>query len=381
MKIAHIDFTGTFNEEMTYQESILAEENALDGNSVIVITTCYRWNEKGEIVKVKEERKKLDKGYILIRMPYKKYINNAITNKIRDVEKRKLYYILDEFKPDIIILHCLQTFAINYIAKYCKEKKIRFVCDTHTNYFNSAKNIMSKYILHKVIYKKWIKNNYKNIDKIYYIGYEEKHFFNTIYNIKDEKMEYLPLGGKILPDEIRMRLRYEFRKKNNILNNEILFIAAGKFDKNKRLDVIIRCFISAKTDSKLIIAGSIDNYTKKLIGNNIDNGKIIYIGFVKGNELINILCACDIYLQPFAISAIAENAICAGCALILKNTLSYQEMVKENGFLINDNDSEELISCMKKISDNNILKKMKKKSLEIAKQKYDYKIIAKKIIS
>ena len=40
MKIAHICLCGPYNQDWNYQENLLARQNKIDGNDVLVVATC-----------------------------------------------------------------------------------------------------------------------------------------------------------------------------------------------------------------------------------------------------------------------------------------------------------------------------------------------------
>jgi len=380
MKIAHIDFSGTFNEDMTYQENMIAKYNVADGHQVLVITTCYLWDNEGKIVKIREESKVSADGYSLVRLEYRHLFNEFISRKIRDIDRGKLIGILDAFSPEIVILHCFQTRAIKYITSYCGQHRIKFVVDTHSNFYNSARGILSKYLLHRFLYRRWLLRAYDFIDRIYYIGYEEKEFMNKVYRIQDDKMRYLPLGGVVLPNHSLKSIREKVRRALAITGDEVVFVVAGKFDQNKRLGDVISSFVSANVEARLLIVGSIDTTEMEGIDRWLSaSEKILYLGFRTGDELNSILCSGDVYIQAFNISAIAQNAICAGCALILKDTTTYRSLIDTNGFLVNNTD--QLVNAIRCCMNVANLDAMKARSLELAREQYDYKVIARKIIS
>lgn len=381
MKIVHIDLSGTFNEEMTYQESMIAKYNVLDGHDVVIITTCYRWNKYGNIEKVHAGSYNTKDGYKVIRLEYVHRISEFLTKKIRNVNEFQFESILNDISPDIIILHGPQTYVINYVKRYVERNDVKFVVDVHANFENSARNIISYYLLHRVIYNVWIKRCYRTIYKIYYIGELEKDFMNKVYNIDDEKMEYLPLGGEIIDGDKRDEIRKNVRAKEAIMDDEVLFIIAGKFNKDKKLSNVLRVFSKTKLKARLIIIGSIQGDIKDEIDDLLkSDARIRYNGFLSGNELTILLNSADVYLQPFNLSAIVQNALCAGCVLVLKDCSSYRRVIDGNGYLVNND--EELGKALDDIGRNKeLLEKMKKHSLILAKEKYDYAQIARTIIS
>jgi hypothetical protein len=93
---------GNLNEEMNYQGNILPRLNAEDGNEVLVIATCYRW-ENGVTVETEPADYAIGHNLRLIRIPYKKSFGVVLGTKLRNVDG--LYERLAEFEPDVILLH------------------------------------------------------------------------------------------------------------------------------------------------------------------------------------------------------------------------------------------------------------------------------------
>ena len=145
--IVHIDLTGPYTEGMNYQENILPYYNALHGYKTYFIATCYEWNG-GNLKEIPSEEKVIKEGVILVRIPYKRVINDYITQKVRKAEG--IEELLRRINPDIIMLHCLQSYAYIDVLKYVKENpNVVLYADTHTDKYNSATNFLSYHVFLK----------------------------------------------------------------------------------------------------------------------------------------------------------------------------------------------------------------------------------------
>lgn len=314
--IVHIDLTGTYNEEMNYQENMLPRENYKAGNKVYFIGTCFRW-ENGNEMYTAPGKTLLSDGVILYRLPYKR-IFSKYDKKIRSVEN--IYDILNELNPDIIMLHCLQALAYIDVVKYVnKHPYVRLVADSHTDVNNSANGFISRWILHELFYKAIAKRIYKHAECIYYISAECKDFLTGIYGLSERKLEYLPLGGIFFEDFEYLRYRTEFRRKLCVKEGDILLFHSGKFDMLKKTIELLKAFHEIDNDSlRLVLAGTFADEIKQEAINIIDNDKRIqYIGWQSGTDLLKYLCAADVYMQPGSQSATMQQAACCRCVLVL----------------------------------------------------------------
>ena len=141
MKILHIDITGPFEEDMSYQENLISKYHAIDGHEVIMLTTCYKWDNTGKISYMPPTDKLMSYGVHLIRMNYHKIINSFITSKIRKVDG--IYQFIKQLSPDIIFFHCPQTIELLTVVKYIKNNPgIRLFIDNHSDFSNSATNFI-----------------------------------------------------------------------------------------------------------------------------------------------------------------------------------------------------------------------------------------------
>lgn len=380
MRVLHCCLASFYVENYNYQENVLPRMNKEAGHEVRILASTevfIRANESGHIKSgsfVNEDEIQV------IRVPYKRGIPLRINYKLR--KYTNIYEEVSRFNPDIIFCHGIQFLDLKVIVKYVKRHNyVKLYVDCHSDFHNSAKGFLSKNILHRMIYLPVIKYAMPYIEKILYITYEVKEFLIDVYHLEQSKMEYYPLGGIVLPEEIRKSNRYKYRKSLNVKENDILLMHSGKIDAKKRTKELIEAVnLLNAPNIKLVIIGSIDEkYGETILPMIYKSRNIIYLGWKSGNELQEYLCACDLYMQPGSQSATMQNALCNGCAVCVTTVLSHKYLLGDNAFYADT--KEEIFKILKFVSYNKEqLNIMKDKSLALAKEKLDYKILAEKII-
>lgn len=375
MVILHIGLASSFTDGMSYQDNILPAINFKDGHEVIYISNCNKY-VNGKLIETDEEDIITEDGFRLIRLKYDKIINKFISSKFRKI--KKLYSIIENIKPDVILFHGLASYEIINVSKYVhKNPNVKLYVDSHVDNNNSGTNWLSLNLLHKLFYK-WCNNiALTEIDKILYLSEEVKDFLINVYKLPKEKMEFYPLGGIIFSDHDRLKNRNEKRNELNIREDEILLVHSGKMDKLKRTIDILKAFKSIKSDRlKLAIIGSFSDDVKGNVMPMINTDeRIFFLGWKEADELMKYLCASDLYIQPGSQSATMQNAICCGSPIILYPHKSYKVYVKGNGYFVES--VEDMINIFNDILNNPYkIQEMRNNSLELAKELLDYKKLA-----
>lgn len=378
MRIVHVDLTGPFTEGMNYQENMLSGINAQDGHEVYFIATNLIW-ENNQIKSVEAIDKKLDNGVHLIRMPYINLILPILTDKLRAV--KGLTKRLEHLQPDVIMLHGYQTLSVIPIVKYLKyNKNVKLAVDTHADALNSAQNVFSKMLLHKFLYTLMGKKVLKYTKKIWCISRDVMLFSEKVNKIPAERLEYYPLGGKLFDTETYIQKRKNIREIYNIADNDILLVHSGKMSISKKTIEIVRA-LKETTGSrlKLLVVGTMDNDVREEVQKLIQNDtRVCDVGWKSGEELLDILCAADVYVQPGTQSATMQSAMCCGCALVLYPYESHKYLLDDSVFYVKDYaDIEQLL---KRILNNpQLIEEKRKQSFAIAKEMLDYKKLAYKL--
>jgi len=376
MKIIHCCLSCFYIDNYNYQENVLPRQNKLDGHNVIIIASTETFINNSELGYVEPREYINEDGIPVKRIPYRRIPINFIRRKIRSY--RGVYKLLEEEQPDVILFHGLPAWELNTVVKYKRSHpEVKIYVDSHEDFNNSATSFISRNILHKLLYKSVINKTYPYIDKILYISYEVKDFLNKVYKIPDDKMEFYPLGGTIIEGEQRQQKRDKIRNALKLSNEDILFVHSGKLDKLKRTQDILKALAEVPAKHlRLVIIGSIPEDMKPVLLPLIEADKRVdYIGWKTTDELMEYLCAADVYIQPGSQSATMQNAICCGCVMMLYPHKSHQPYLQCNGFYVKT--TEDMRRSFKEITDQpSILKTMSDNSMKIAMELLDYRKLA-----
>lgn len=362
-----------------YQENVLPKMNKLDGNEVKIIasTVTYINNKTPGFLEPKKYMN--EDGIEVIRVPYVKYLPRFLNTKIRIYKNLKEN--IEEFEPDVIFFHGLGGYALISVAKYIKtHPNVKLFVDIHSDANNSATNFFSKYILHKTFNKRIIQKSLPYVQKVFCISYETQLFAEEIFSIPEEKLMRLPLGGIIFEETIREKKRKRRRNELGLSDEDILIVHSGKMDRLKRTKTILDAF--QKTKAKkiyLVIIGEFSEDMWPVVEPIIKKDpRIRFLGWKNSEELLEYLCAADLYIQPGGQSATMQNAACCGSALALYPHKSHKMLMGETVFYIDT--VESIQGLLEEISANSeVLEKKRKASFDLAKKELDYKEQAKRI--
>ena len=384
LKIVHV--CRVFLDGFAYQENELAEMHAKLGHDVIVITSenvTSSLNIDAFWLKVpkvsSEENRKV--GYKIIRLQVKNKIN------FRFWKLKYLYKTLCDIKPDLIFFHEMSFLSLLDAVEYKKKNpRVKLVVDSHSDYCNSGQWFLSKYILHKCIYRKLMQKAYRYIDVCYYITPNVKSFIQNMYLISGTKLKLLPLGGSLENmNEDADIIRSELRSKLNIPQNAIVIVSGGKLDSKKQTHRLVEAFNHLKySNVYLIIFGAADRKYAKTLDAVIDNNdKVHLIGWIDSKTVYKYFLASDIACFPGGQSVLWQQAICCGLPLVVKDW--HKEMnylnIKENVFLLKDSDTIYIEEALQKlIDDSSLLNIMKINARTFGREFFSYKRIAQSII-
>lgn len=380
MRILHICLSSFYIDNYNYQENILPIIHSNDGNCVKIIASTETFIENNKIGYIEPKSYKSKEGIPIIRVSYKKYLPQFLMHKIRHYEK--VYEIIADFSPDVILFHGTSSFEINTIVKYkIKHPKVKLYIDSHADFNNSGLNFFSKNFLHKIFYRGILKKALPYVEKVLCISLECVDFANKIYKIDESKLEFFPLGGIIVEESLWKIKRKIIRDFLGITEDDILVLHTGKFDDKKCTEKLVNAFVDTKKSKlKLVIIGSFveeEIYKKIEYFMSIDS-RITFLGWKNGSELIDFLCAADLYAQPGSQSATMQNAICCKCPVMLYPYKSHFPYIKGNGFYVKtEEDIKKVFNTV--IKNPALIEKMRKASYEVACNILDYKKIASRL--
>lgn len=379
MKIAHIGLAAYYTEGMTYQDNQLAEQNVRDGHQVMYISNAARY-VNGEIVDTGFEDNITASGVRLVRLPYETVVNRYLSEKLRKV--KGLYKLLCDFDPDVIFSHEFCYLSATDVVRYVKEHpEVRLYTDIHTDEKNSGRNWISLHIQHRIIYKYFYQKAYPYLTRFFYLSQERKDFAVKHYGLSEDKMEFYPLGGNIPSDEEYERCRREVRESLGLGGDELMFIHSGKLDAAKRTEELLEAFYAVPDlKARLCVCGSLPENMKDRLTKLFERDeRVVFLGWKTADELVKLLCACDLYLQPGSKSATMENALCCRTAVMLYPHLDYTaDFDFDNVLWVSDRG--EMERAFRDIADGKIiLDELCRNSAKAASELLDYRKLAARI--
>ena len=133
---------------------------------------------------------------------------------------------------------------------------------------------------------------------------------------------------------------------------------------------------------RIFIFGSIPENRKEIIEPLIKNDdRIYFLGWKNNKEILDILAGTDLYCQPGTMSATYQNALCAGCATMIRPTASYKHMAGDIA-IYTDGTEENITSIFTQIVESqDFLLDLKEKSYKLAKEKLDYQKLSRRYLN
>lgn len=376
MKIAHIGLASYFTEGMSYQDNQLSDQNALDGHEVLVVSNAAKYVD-GKVVETGYEDRFLENGIRLVRLPFRKILSRSLSDKLRVVDG--LYELLEEFVPSVILSHNLAYWSVLDVIRYKKNHpEVKLYADTHTSVYNSGRNWVSLNIQHRLLYRFLTQRALPHLEKYFYVGAIEREFSKENYGVPLEKMEYFPLGGNPPEENEYMEKRAKRREELALAEEELLLLHSGKLDALKRTAELLKAFAAVpELKAKLAIIGAIPESEKQTLLPLMEaDPRVIYLGWKQAPELLEYLCASDLYCQPGSVSATLQNAVCCRCPVMTYPHLPYTEDL-DFGNLLWVKTQEDMEAVFRDLAAKKTnLETLREGSRRCARELLDYKSLA-----
>lgn len=383
MKILHCCLANYFVDNFSYQENILTKIHKLQGYDVKIIASTETWIDNKKLGYIKANSYLTADNIPIIRIPYILFIPKYIARKLRIYVG--LSKLLNEFKPEIIFLHDVQFVSVWEIAKYAKNNVVKIYADSHTDYMNSAKNWVSKNILHKIIYKWCTKKIEPYVTKFWGVTPSRKKFLSDFYGVDEKKVGLLVMGV----DDSNINFNHlknssiEIRKELNINKNDFVIISGGKIVRRKNIHLLMQAINELNNpDVKLIIFGSISDEIKSEIEKLSSAPNIFNVGWKNSDEINELLYCADLAVFPGAHSVLWEQVVGLGLPAIFKYWEGYEHIdIGGNCIFLNNVTIEEIKNAICRVyDDRNLFESMKKVAIEKGINEFSYSKIAKRAI-
>ncbi len=382
MNILHCCLSCFYIDNYNYQENMLVREHVNAGHKVLVLASTENYDVEGKLCYTSPGRYIGTDGAEVLRLPYRRLGPHALMKKVRAYPG--VYNQLCNAKPDVIIFHGTCAWDLLTVSLYKKNNPlVKIYLDSHEDFNNSARTFISRNILYRLFYRPIIRMVMPHVEKVLCVSIEAMDFIGDFIGCPSEKIEYFPLGGSIFDDDVYQKNRFIIREKYKIEKNSLVFFQSGKFDKKKKLADALTAFKALPHQDNIyyLIAGVLDKDVKvevEALLENFDN--IRFLGWKSANELMQLLCAADVYVQPGSQSATLQNSICCRCAVIVDDVRSHYPFVDGNGWMVNDMDAlTNAFNSAIQAFNEGWLDQMKIESLFIARRLLDYKKMAKRL--
>ena len=214
-----------------YQDNMIAKYHKLEGHDVTVIANRYVYDEKGNYTPTDKTEETDVNGVKILRLAQKG--NKQQKGPAERVHYIGLYETLENEKPDIIFIHNPQIMDVDGIVRYMKSHKdARLYVDSHSDYSNSGRNFLSKYILHGIFWRSKVQKLVPYTRKFYGVLPARVDFLLDRYKTPKDKTELLVMGmddekaeAADKPEIIR-----DIRAKYNANDDDFLIVTGGKID-------------------------------------------------------------------------------------------------------------------------------------------------------
>ncbi len=376
MRILHICLSCFYIDNFSYQENELVRQGVKDGHLVEVIASTETFGENGLLRYTEPGRYLGNDGAMVERLPYLSLLPHFVAKKLR--MHSGVYDRIASFQPDVIMFHGASGWEIRTAARYVRNNpNVKLYLDSHEDAVNSARNWVSKWILHYCYYRPILRSSLDMITKVLAVSISCIDFLRDFYGIPLDKIEFYPLGGSIPDDDNYVAVRNSLRAELGLNDRQVLIIQSGKIDKSKKLVEALEAF-SKVTDVNLrfFVVGLIQSDVDKCVAVlAAKDPRVRLLGWKAVDELRALLCAADVYCQPGPQSATMQMSVSCRCAIILDDIPSHRPYLQNNGWLIGPDycltKAFNAISCEKpKLLD------MKNASHKIAKKMLDYRNLA-----
>ena len=379
--IIHMQFTGPYTENMSYQENILPRYQKTNDNIVEMWTIDSEIHE-GQIIKVPSIKKVMADGVVLRRFPVKKIINYFLSEKLRYIEG--IYEELKKENPDFIMIHDVQSHTLLQIVKYVREcTDVKVVVDCHTDYYNSARNWVSKNVLHRIIYKYYAKKIEPYSSSFFGTLPMRIDFLVNVYKIDHKKCSLLVMGA-----DDNLVIKATNKEAINILKesygigkDDFLIVTGGKMNEYRANEVInlMKAVCNLKEEHvKLIIFGYIDERYRENFKILCDGIRIIYVGWLNTEDTYRYMALADLIIFPGLHSVMWEQAVALGIPCIFRDLDGFHHVdLNGNAIFIKNPTKEKLQKEIENLFlDKDKYKKMVICAKEKEKEMFFYKNIA-----
>lgn len=378
MKIVHFCLSCFYIDGYGYQENQLPAQHVRDGHEVTIIASTETFNAQRQLAYTEPGDYLGTDGARVIRLPYRRLFPAKLARKFRAYPGVR--QLLDQLQPDVILFHGLCAWELRTVAQYVREHpQVRLFVDCHEDFNNSAMNWPSRHLLHLAFYRPIVRSALDVIEEILCVTVESIQFARDFYGLPADKIVLYPLAGHVHDDADYEQRRENTRRQYQADPADVIIVQSGKITTKKLLPQALRAFIATPAPHlKFWIVGQIVDHVEECEALIASDDRIRVLGWKPPEDLEDILCAADVYLQPWGQTSTTQMSMCCRCAVILQDLPSHRALHVENGFLTNA--SVTLATSFQAIADSpQWVRQMQQNSYAFAQQHLDYRQLARRL--
>ena len=385
MKVLHACFNMGYSDGLNYQENCESKWHKRMGYDVVILSTEYCF-EKGIWGKSSGLNDYWNKdGIHVIRLPYLFCVPYNMNRQL-GFFKGTYRKLVDE-KPDYICIHNMQFQDIRAFIKYKKNyPNTKIFVDSHSDYSNSARNWLSRNILYRFWWKPCAKSIEPYAESFFGVMPSRVQFMINDLGISKDKCSVLVMGAD--DDAVISAKKPEcvssVRRKFNISVEDFLIVTGGKIDKFKTQTLMLMKAIQEIEDSrvKCLIFGSVDEDLKEDFLKLVDNNKIVYAGWVNGDESYAYFASADLVAFPGRHSVYWEQVVGLGMPMLCKywEGTTHVDLGGNVKFFNNDSINEYKNKILNLYQNRADLDEMRRIAEEYGMKEFSYKMLSKRAI-
>ncbi|MFC1735907.1 glycosyltransferase family 4 protein [Candidatus Hydrogenedentota bacterium] len=385
MRILHCCLANFYIDNYGYQENILPKMHKLQGHEVAILASTETYIDNRVLGYVEPRSYHTEDGIPITRLPYAKGIPHRLAKKLRIYQG--LSEAIDSFAPDVFFLHDCQFLGMRAIAQYARtHPRVRIYVDGHTDFMNSARNWISKHILHGLIYKYCAQLIEPYTSKFYGVFPARVDFFRNMYDIPAEKTELLVVGADDTKvdfdrkDEIRSSIRGAL----DIQDSDFVVVTGGKIDRRKNIHALMRAIGEInQQDIRLIVFGTPSDNMKDEIEALSKHDSINHVGWIASDKTYDYFLASDLAVFPGTHSVLWEQAIGVGLPCIFRrwDGIQHVDLGGNCVFLATDSDAEIKKAILDAYQKEGVYLRMKQIATDKGIDEFSYYNIAERAIS
>ena len=171
------------------------------------------------------------------------------------------------------------------------------------------------------------------------------------------------------------------------LNGDDYILSLSRLTREKRVDLLIEAFTKIDTDKKLVIAGGSSDsseYVEALKELAKDDNRIIFTGFVQGDEMAELYSNAYIYCLPSELEGMPLSlleAMSYGNCCLVSDISENADVVGKYGMIFKTNDVENLAYKIQElVNDSSIVQEYKTQVSDYICDKYNWDEVVQKTV-